>query len=273
MNADALKFADVFVDFIDNNKITNAPSNLEFRYNHIDRTFNDYKNRWKRYLTDKLDELDDKYDDWYDDLEFDKIPYEELSKYHLPLEKFKLEFNYLTYFLEIADYFKNAYNDINSKITDTNKFLLQVDTSKLGLLIDCIILHTQDRDTCRIVKSKMQDVAVNTFVSLRELAKNTKTISFDVNSVMSSNNSYTKIDKNSPEDENEERRRYKAIFDANDIAYFKRLHITADTFKWAKGNSLDYDLPTYLMEKVFVNIPKYHKCNNEELADKLFSII
>lgn len=272
INVDNLKFADVFVDFIDNDRIVNSPANLEFRYNHISKEFNDYKTRWKNYLSDKYDELEDRYDEWYDNLEFDLISYDELSKYRLPLEKFKLEFNDLSYFLEIAEYYKKVYDKISHSITDNNIFLIQIDIGKLGIMFECLILNTKDANTRKIVKSQAKNASDRTWELLNNLNKVNPYISYDVNLITASNNSYTKTDKNSPKDENKEKLNYKEIFNTNNISYFKRLQLTPSSFRWAKGKSLDYDLEEYL-EKVFKNIPNYHKCNNEELADRLLSLI
>lgn len=284
MNADYLKFGEVFIDFIDNGKVVNDKTNLMFRLEQKKAECNQYMRNWTNFLSDKYESMDEaRYDDWYDNLEYEQLTFDELSTYHLPLEKFVVEFNDFSYFLEIIDIFKNTYNKLDSLIgKDSDKFLIQLDVSPLGIVLDIILLGfippaTEDENgetkTYKVLANAYEDrfkqlkAAYKTgndaaWAVIKNIKKTNSNVSYNPNLIQMSNQSLTKLDSNSTEEENEERRRNAEMFSANNIRYFKRLQITDSSFIWAKGKDPGFKIEDYI-SKIFKNLPTIHMCNCE----------
>lgn len=272
MNIDALKFSEVFIDLIDNGKIANSPHNIEYRLEHCDEYYDKYKNNWINFLTAKLDELDEDYDEWYENLTFDDITGKEKSTYHLPFDKFEVKCDNLTYFSEIVNYCKDVYSSANTLITNNNYFIIQCDINTRSILLEVMMFNNSDKDTYNKLRKTFDTAANNVAALLRKFEAVDGTVSHNVNLIMTTSQSLAKIDPKSPEEENEERRAYKKMFEDNNIKYFKRIQVTPSSFVWARGKTREGDIEDY-MNKIFDTLPEFNMCNNPDGADKYLGLV
>jgi hypothetical protein len=266
-----LKFAEVFVDLTENGKEMNNPSNISYRLDLAKDQYKKYKSNWENFLQAKKKELSElEFEQWFEDLVFEKLSFNDLSEYKLPLEKIEVDGLYgLSALLDISNILKDSYKKLENVITDNENFLIVCDINDYQLFLELIILDNSNKQliskTKHIIKSdldKIVDILKSTF---------NQHISINYAYLSYTKQSMTKIDPKCSLDEKEEREHQKEVLDKNNVTFFRIIQITNDTFMPARSNNDSIDVEEYINE-LLSKIPQFYACNNED-KDEIFNLV